>query len=75
MTTLEAGTVWDRSLARAVALRPLRVAAWVLMAPFVLIGLVAAVVWFVAVAGVIAGVAEGWSTARGRLEGGDDVGG
>jgi len=68
-----AGTVWDQSRPRATGLRPLRVLVWVLMAPFILIGMLVAVAWFVLAAGVVAGVAEGWSTARDRLKGGDHV--
>ena len=63
-------SVWDRALARAVEVRPLRVAVWMLMAPFVLLGVVVAAVWFVVVAGAIAATAEGWATARARLGGG-----
>lgn len=73
MADRQQGSVWDRALARAGQVKPLRVLAFVLMAPFVLIGLLVAVVWFVCVQAVVAGVAEGWATARDRLNGGDDV--
>lgn len=65
--------IWQRALTRALSLRPGRVLAGILLMPFIVVGFVAAVVWFVLVAGVLAGLTEGFVTARQRLKGGDDA--